>query len=149
MFPLACGLEQWRADRGGREDFARVSRVQGFAATILTILMVAAVTRIPEMTQGVAAALAPGFAERHRCRPGGEYRYVFDHICGVCHYGAAVWYPRIGNFDFYITSYHGRYSARRQKEKVSGCLSLLYRRSVRSWSGAMYAIDWRTVWSGC
>jgi O-antigen/teichoic acid export membrane protein len=47
LFPLAYGLEQWRAVRTGREDFAAVFRIDGFAVAVLAVLMIAGVTWLP------------------------------------------------------------------------------------------------------
>lgn len=47
LFPLAYGLEQWKSYKSGGEDFAGLFRVEGLAAVVLAVLMVAAVTRMP------------------------------------------------------------------------------------------------------
>jgi O-antigen/teichoic acid export membrane protein len=64
LFPLAYGLEQWRAVRTGREDFAGVFRIDGLAVAVLAVLMIGGVTRFPRhllvplaVLLGVQAAL--------------------------------------------------------------------------------------------
>ena len=47
LFPFAYAMDQWKALRGGREDFAGILRLEGAGFVVLATLMIFAVTRWP------------------------------------------------------------------------------------------------------